>query len=839
MMTVRRRFIAGLGAALIMLGLAPATPAGQTVELTIDTGGLAWHGDCPITGGIPIARGALKDVRAVRLMIQGAEVPAQARALAQWPDGSVKWLLLSLVAPADARPVVEFGAGVSRRDVPRPLRAVASGGEVTIDTGVIRFAIRKDGSALIDDLWLDPAGDGKYADSDKMVQAGDRANFFDYIHLKDPSQYPVLSRTIAGEPDRSQVQIEDIKLEESGPIRAVVRIRGSYRFHKLGSTIPQVRVRGQSPFALRLIAYRGSGMVQVEHFFVYEGDPDYDFLRAAGLEIHANLDPKTTVVSYATAAERKCLAAGDGPLVGLWQDNPDHFQLYQATERTLAEKVVAEGPRFEGMVDVSDARWGVAVSHRRMWQNYATGIGVDARRGRVTAWLWPPEANVLDFRRYAREWGVGETGAENHDPAEYARFAAKGCGKTHSLVFHFHKAGAAVQDLLGAVQAFEQSVLLKASPEYYAQTRALGRYRPVDRQHFPQIEAYISNTLDLLLDSQERFRWYGFFNYGCIQSGYNMIHRQGRWDSDFGRWGWASNDGMGRFNHAFMLQYLRSGDRRYFDEGEAFCLINYDTWMVHTREYFWDFGGPSDLSGNTHRHNVQPFGCPFVGARGSYPTGMKIYYYLTGSGRAADGLDEVLATAVDFLHGKGQRLGHCAAGPDGYGTACQSLLCAWERTGDKTYEKALLRFLKDPPYVACLEPKDAWNASMAAAFGMYQAAMEYYDLTGDKDMLGKILKMARICSQPSVKKSFTYPGGYFRILGDSYLLTGEKEFHTYCQDAIAALLKVIAETAAVDVPPQNWPAPPGGQPVRLEGNSIRDLPYLMEALTVRNQGKNP
>ena len=366
-----------------------------------------------------------------------------------------------------------------------------------------------------------------------------------------------------------------------------------------------------------------------------------------------------------------------------------------------------------------------------------------------------------------------------------------------------------------------------------------GAYRPVDRQHFPQIEAYISNTLDLLLDSQERFRWYGFFNYGCIQSGYNMIHRQGRWDSDFGRWGWASNDGMGRFNHAFMLQYLRSGDRRYFEEGEAFCLINYDTWMVHTREYFWDFGGPSDLSGNTHRHNVQPFGCPFVGARGSYPTGMKIYYYLTGSGRAADGLDEVLATAVDFLHGKGQRLGHCAAGPDGYGTACQSLLCAWERTGDKTYEKALLRFLKDPPYVACLEPKDDWNASLAAAFGMYQAAMEYYDLTGDKEMLGKILKMARICSQPSVKKSYTYPGGYFRILGDSYLLTGDKEFQTYCLDAIAALHKVIAGTAAVDVRPQNWPAPPGGQHVRLEGNSIRDLPYLMEALTVRNQEKNP
>ena len=174
MMTLRRRFIAGLGAVLIMLGLAPATPAGQTVELTIDTGGLAWHGDCPITGGIPIARGALKDVRAVRLMIQGAEVPAQARALAQWPDGSVKWLLLSFVAPADARPVVEFGAGVSRRDVSRPLCAVASGGGVTIDTGVIRFAIRKDGSGFIDDLWLDPTGEGKYADGERMVQAGDR-----------------------------------------------------------------------------------------------------------------------------------------------------------------------------------------------------------------------------------------------------------------------------------------------------------------------------------------------------------------------------------------------------------------------------------------------------------------------------------------------------------------------------------------------------------------------------------------------------------------------------------------------------------------------------------------
>ena len=786
----------------------------------------------PLVGGVPFARGEFRDAGSVRLLAGGAEASLQAEPLATWPDGSVKWLLLSFVARTNQELRLEYGAGVRRADVPKPLTVQSGdGGALTVDTGLIRFRVRRDGPAFLDELWLDRNGNGAYEDDEKMLApaVGGRANFMDFVHLASASDYRVLSRAIAGDPDASRVEIDELKIESAGPIRGVVLLRGKYHYRALGSTIPNVNSRGACPFTLRLTAYRGLGIVEAEHFFVYEGDPDYDFLRHAGLAVYPRLDRSAARVRTLTAGGTETIPLSGAAYIGLAQNNADHYRLWKAADVGAADVTVAEGRRFEGGLDLGDDRWGVTVGHRRLWQNYPNGFEVDAAAGGVTAAFWPLEANVLDFRRYSREWGVGETGAgAGAAIATQSRFAAKGCGKTHSMVFVFHGAGVKEADLLSSVRALDAKALVRCEPARYADTGALGRYSTPAAGAFLEIEQYMSRTFDLLLDSQERYRWYGFFSYGCIQSMYNRIHKLGRWDCDFGRWGWAGNDGAGRLNHAFLLQYLRTGDRRYFDEGEASVLNNYDVWMVHTPEYFWDFNFATarDVRGLVHRHNVQPFGCPYVGARGAYPVGMKIYYYLTGSGRARDGLDEVLSAAVEYLDGKGWRLGH-SGGVDGFGTAAQSLLCAWERTGDAKYRDYLLKFLRDDK---SFKPSSPWEASMTTAFGLFHAATEYHDLVGDPQIVANIEAMARLCNTAEVKKNFTYPGGYFRIFADAYRLTGKEEFAQACRAAVDKERESTKGSAQMVVPPADWPAPVAGPEVNLDGNSLRDLPYVFEAL---------
>ncbi len=53
-----------------------------TIALTVNWGGVTGDETFPVTGGIPIARGALADAKFVRLLLDGTPIPVQTDALA-------------------------------------------------------------------------------------------------------------------------------------------------------------------------------------------------------------------------------------------------------------------------------------------------------------------------------------------------------------------------------------------------------------------------------------------------------------------------------------------------------------------------------------------------------------------------------------------------------------------------------------------------------------------------------------------------------------------------------------------------------------------------------------
>jgi hypothetical protein len=75
--------------------IARSTP--QIIELTVSQARQNW----PVTSGVPFARGALASADDAQLLdAAGKPVPAQFEATSFWPDGSVKWLLISFIANA-------------------------------------------------------------------------------------------------------------------------------------------------------------------------------------------------------------------------------------------------------------------------------------------------------------------------------------------------------------------------------------------------------------------------------------------------------------------------------------------------------------------------------------------------------------------------------------------------------------------------------------------------------------------------------------------------------------------------------------------------------------------
>lgn len=224
------------------LSVAPPTPypavrAGR-VELTVTEPAGVDRLALPVTGGVPLAKGALYRADNVRLLAGGVTLPLQSRAEARWEDGSIKWLLLDtqldLKARAVAKLVLEYGGSAAAKTATGlKLTALPAGG-VVADTGALRAVVPLAGET---ELRL-PAGDqlltkldGTLTDKDGMVW---------------------------------RFTPEAVKVVESGALRAIVRVDGHYRNaaqrHFLGALL--LTLYADKPYARADVVF-GNDLVDV------------------------------------------------------------------------------------------------------------------------------------------------------------------------------------------------------------------------------------------------------------------------------------------------------------------------------------------------------------------------------------------------------------------------------------------------------------------------------------------------------------------------------------------------------------------------------------------------
>jgi len=799
------------------LAATAASPAGAAeLALTVDWPDVKLDRPFPVTGGVPFGRGALKDARRVRLVGPGGRaMPLQSEVLAWWPDGSVKWLLLDFQARPGAKTLtLHYGAGVQPGAPARGIAASEANGVVTVETGAVTFRVRKDGCGFLDELL--------FRGRKVFGAGGRRLNFMDALHTDSPADCRPMDRYVRNARlDASKVRLTGVTLEKAGPLHAVVRIDGKYTYRLVGSTIRGTDVKGDCPFRVRIHAYAGQSLLRIEHFFVYEGDGDHDFVRSLGLKVPL---PGGSDAGRIRCIGRDGVRRPAGPLAGLYQQSADAFELWNSDGR--APRVIDRGRRFEGVLDVTAGGVGVAVGVRDAWQNHAKSLHADLTRREVGINLWPPEACPLDFRRHAREWSVGETGEPDDKQADtpapfrraYYRLASKGVGKTHYALVHVHEPDRPAEELLAVWRLFNRRPLLWAPPEHYAATRALGRYRQYVAGEHEEIEEALDAPIRFWRFSQEHFRWYGFWLYGNVCQCLNEFQQIGRWEREFGRWGWANGDSKGRLGYALMLQAVRKARREDLAFAERFLYHVHDVCSIHTPAYPEHFRQFTYLKGTSHRHGAWPWACPYTGIRGSHPVGAKIHYFLTGEGHVRDILEEITQLA---LKRPGGGMGDGPLGPN-----AQIFLYQWEATGQAKWRD---RLEAEIVHSDLKKASGGWQVMMNAAFGIYNALEEYMELTGDESLKSLASRFADEAMPEKMKRHWTRLG-YYRVYAAAYNLTRDAKYRKAIEEMLPLYVEAVRNSTAGKLPRRDWPGPAGGPRFFADGNAVRDIPFALYSL---------
>ncbi|NOX54203.1 MAG: hypothetical protein GXP27_07120, partial [Planctomycetes bacterium] len=473
----------------------------------------------PITTGIPVPQGILGDADHVRLMLgeeADDEVPLQVRITGRWPDGSVKWLLLSFLAdiPAEGQTVypMQFGRGVRRTAGPLPaVRLRKTDRSVHVDTGPLQFEI-------------DPHGNlTRFRLKNRPLSAGD-----------------AVCETVATDADGADYTTRNaaakITVEESGPVRAVIKVVSDLR-----------DAGGKRLFRIekRIEAYAGQTFLRIHHTLVVDR-PDTKFVELDRLAYRVPGLGLASAWRVPTVRGRVTL---DQVLRRVWQQFDNVFFL-DPTRKSASGTATG---RIVGAAISTDPS-GCAVAVRDFWQNYPKGFAL--RPGAIDIELCPDfEPGLYDKFPFEKE---------GHHLYYYllnGRYKIKtGVAKTHELLLCFSPA----EQREAVCQMFQRPPLATAPPQWYCDSKAFYDVAPRDPKRFRLYEEAIDRNLKAYLQRRDRQHDYGMLNYGD-------------WYGERGaNWGNIEYDTQ----HAFFLEYIRSGNPEAFFLGEATELHNRDVDTV-------------------------------------------------------------------------------------------------------------------------------------------------------------------------------------------------------------------------------------------------------------------
>ena len=286
----------------------------------------------PVVCGVPLPQGHTKLASDLWLQLGSAPLPCQAEVMNRWPDGSVRWVLVSTVLPAKTPPAahVKLSRMSSRHDLgPRtPLSASVEGKAIKLSTDNLEVALGE--GALIDSI---------------------RWSGEEVCRRLQPA---VVWQPAKGAARQLTAAWKSVKLVRRGPVRATVEAQGT-----LADSIGTL-----GPIVCRIDAFAGTAALRITLRVFNSGAEraDLALVRLAG------------DLPAADARWSECSAGRGRDALRLAQQDAAHYAVMRADERTVHEG------HADGWIATGDGQRWVQATVRHFWQQFPTALEANKDR---------------------------------------------------------------------------------------------------------------------------------------------------------------------------------------------------------------------------------------------------------------------------------------------------------------------------------------------------------------------------------------------------------------------------------------------------------------------------
>ena len=686
-------FPAGLAPAL--LRAADSVPPVESVTLNwLDSHapdlaqGVSW--------GVPWPRGRLQKGEALVLRTAtGAIIPTQTWPLAYWPDGSVMWSGLAVAATPDLAGPLQLAPGTAAGPAVK-IACTEDGQTIAIDTGAIRVRLPKQGSSLIESITI---GDRRIAQDGRLICRLE--------HREDNTTTRLEEFTS---------RIKHVTLEQSGPVRAVVRIEGDHQSAASG--------RAWLPFTVRLYFTAGLDSIRMVHSFVFDSDGRQDFIKGLGIVFGVPLREEIINRHVRFGGDEGMWAEPVKPMVGrriiedagrkpvfpdqvagrrvpnadtygpreqqylreiadwddykLTQANAHGFVIEKRTQAKSSWLHALEGKRALGLAFLGDVSGGLAVDVKKFWQKNPAQLeihGATSPLGELRVWLWSPDAPAMDMRHYdIRGHGLDmayEDWKEGWD-------SPLGVANTTELTLWACPGVPTNANLVTMARAGAEPAMLVCTPHYYHAQRAFGFWSLPDRSNAVRrsLEDQLETSINFYRDEVDQRSWYGLWDYGDIGRMFDEVRHE--WRYDIGGQAWNETELLP--DYWFWYSFLRTGRADLFRLAEAMTR-NTSEVVVHHLGRFAPLGS---------RHNVNHWGDGAKQPRISQAGLKRFYFFLTTDERTGDLMHEQLTAdatyaevkRTDPLHPDNRGEFTTASFGTDWAAYCANWLTEYERTLD-------------------------------------------------------------------------------------------------------------------------------------------------------------
>ncbi len=578
--------------ALGCLSFASARPG--EIRSSQDVADVRWVDSTPkynsgTTFGLPWPRGQYQpnSTEFTASSDAGEQVQLQSWVTAYWPDGSIKWTGHAVPASEtvpDGYKIIPSTVGrgtynssskkLAGRQAQSVLVVSDQDGEVVVNTGKLTATFPKSGSVIVRTI---------------QTSSGKTVGENGTLILRSQTGVADVDSDSNGQPIETlefESNIEDVQVENSGPVRTLVTVRGKHSVRQTAASDHSAWL----PFILRFYLYADSEAIRVIHTLVYDGEADKDFISGIGIRFQVPLDGEELYNRHVRLAgvDGGFLSEAVQGITGLrrdpgkavrtaqfegaelpdvktwdtrvstrlqwipaWNDyslvqlSPDGFNLKKRTKAGQSWVKIPGGTRAGGLAYLGGAtRGGLAVGLRDFWKRYPTGLDIAnaaSDSGQITLWLYSPSAEPMDLRPYHD--GLGEdTYTKQLDALEitYEDYEGgyntpHGVARTNELfLFGFDKTPQA-ETLATLTEHLNEPPVLATDPERIKQSNAIGTYWAP-----PGNATGTAQTIEKNLEFLFRFyenqvsqrKWYGFWDYGDIMHTY---------DDDRHTWRYVSN----------------------------------------------------------------------------------------------------------------------------------------------------------------------------------------------------------------------------------------------------------------------------------------------------------